>query len=133
VKRAELACEQELAERLFAWSQPLAIQDREPRWDMYGTDMEVDARQMTQWPILARQQTDTHIDAISPRMQRLVEDPVATLDPIFRDLGTNEIERAALPCTPTFRRCVLGMEPADAGSDAEGERRNLSPIRTSPA
>jgi hypothetical protein len=48
VKRAELACEQGLAERLFAWSQPLAIQDREPRWDMYGTDMEVDARQMTQ-------------------------------------------------------------------------------------
>ena len=118
MKRAELAFEQELAERLFARSQPLAIQDREPRRDTCGADMEVDACQMTQRPILARQQTDTRIDAVSRRMQRRIEHPVAALDPVLCDLGANEVERAALPRRPKLHGCVLGMEPADAGSDA---------------
>jgi hypothetical protein len=44
VKRANMAFEQELTERLFARSQPFAIQDCEPRQDMCGADMEVDLK-----------------------------------------------------------------------------------------
>src|SRR5271169_358236 len=93
--------------------------------DMCGADMEVDACQMTQRAVLAWQQTDMRIDAVCRRMQRLVEHPVATLDPVLCDLRTNEIERAALPCTPTLNGCVLGMEPADAGSDARRREQKL--------
>ena len=125
MKRAEFVFEQKLAERLFAQSQPLAVQDREPRPDMCGAAMELDARQMTQQAILARQQTDTRIDAISRGIQRLVEHSVATLDPVLRDFGANEIERAALPCTPKLHGCVLGMELTDAGSDARRREEKL--------
>jgi len=87
---------------------------------------------MTQRAILDRQQADTRIDAVRRRIHRRVEQPVATLDPILLDLGANEIGRAALPCTPELHRFVLCMEPAHARSVPEGERRNLSPTRTSP-
>jgi hypothetical protein len=58
-------------------------------------------------------------------MQRRVEHPIAPLDPVRRDLGANEIERAALPCTPKLRGGVLGMKPADASSDAGRREKNL--------
>ena len=72
---------------------------------------------MTQRTVLTWQQTDMRIDAVCRRVQRLIEHPVATLDSVLCDLGTNEIERAALPCTPRLNGCVLGMEPAEACSD----------------
>jgi len=52
VKRAEVAFEQELTERLSTRSQPLAIQDCATRRDMRGAGMEVDACQMTQRTVL---------------------------------------------------------------------------------
>jgi hypothetical protein len=133
VKRAEVAFEQELAERLFTRSQPLAIQDCSPRRDMCGADMEVDACQMTQRTVLTCQQTDMRIDAVCRRMQRLIEHPVATFDLVLCDLGTNEIERAALPCTPTLNGVFWAWSRRKRAAMSEGVSRNLSPTRTSPA
>ena len=58
---------------------------------MRGAGMEVDACQMTQRTVLTWQQTDMRIDAVCRRMERLIEQPVATLDSVLCDLGTNEI------------------------------------------
>jgi hypothetical protein len=52
------------------------------------------------------------------------------LIPFLLDLGANEIERSALPCTPKLHGCLLGREPAHVAMP-EGERRNLSPTQTS--
>jgi hypothetical protein len=125
VKRAELAFEQELTERLFARSQPLAIQDREPSQNMCGADMEVNRLSNDAMGDPRSAATDARIDAVRRRMQRRVEHPIAPLDPVLRDLGANEIERAALPCRPKLRGGALGMEPADASSDAGRREKNL--------
>ena len=64
MQRADRPIEHDLSERLITRGQVVAIEDRDPRRDADGADMEVDRGPLTQRSYLAGQQADARIDAI---------------------------------------------------------------------
>ncbi len=125
VQGADRAFEIELNEGIRSRGQGIALEQHDARTDLARAQVEANGRPVRQRTALARQQSQTDVDALARRMHRVVEQPVAALD-VGLCQSAAEIERQALADLARRRLATLGMHAAHARRQAA--RRDDEPV-----